>query len=114
MSHQDWTPVIFNTKKDKANVVDKKDKEKQSSQYVPDSENIKIEAPKNLGQIISNARNTKSKTQKQLAAEIGIAQSVLSRWETNKEVPTNAEIAKIEKIIGIRLPRSKKIKVDTE
>jgi ribosome-binding protein aMBF1 (putative translation factor) len=114
MSHQDWTPVYFNTTKDKNSDINKKNSQKLTSQYVPDSENIKIEAPKNLGQLISNARNTKSKTQKQLAMEIGISQSVLSRWETNQEIPTNAEIAKIEKIIGIKLPRSKKNIINPE
>ena len=86
-------------------------KEKQSK-YVPPPETIKIEAPKNLGQLICQARNTKKINQKTLANELQISISVLSRWETNKETPTNAVISKIEKKLGIKLPRNKKTKID--
>ena len=112
MEHQDWTPVILNNSNDKNKKVDKKEKEKQNSNYVPPPETIKMEAPKSLGQIICQGRTTKGKTQKVLAAEVGISTTVLSRWETNKETPTNAQIATIEKAIGVKLPRVKKIKVD--
>lgn len=102
MSHQDWTPIIFNNS-------DVKKKEKTQN-FNKQTEDMKIETPKNLGQLISQARTTKSKNQKQLSIDLGISISVLSRWETNKEVPNNSEIAKIERILGIKLPRSKKVK----
>jgi ribosome-binding protein aMBF1 (putative translation factor) len=112
MEHQDWNPIVLNTKKEFENKSNKKDKEKEKSNYVPPPETIKMEAPKNLGQLICQGRAAKSKTQKQLAAELGISPSVLSRWETNKELPNNGQIAQIEKTLGIKLPRAKKTKVD--
>jgi ribosome-binding protein aMBF1 (putative translation factor) len=112
MDHQDWNTIIINGKGTKDKIAEKREKEKGQSNYVPPPESIKIEAAKNLSQLISQARTTKTKTQKQLATELGIAPSLLSRWETGKETPTNAEIAKIEKTLGIKLPRNKKIKVD--
>jgi ribosome-binding protein aMBF1 (putative translation factor) len=111
MEHQDWTPVILNKTEDKDNNINKKKNKIKLSQKPPE-EDIKMEPSTKLGQLICQARTAKSKTQKQLSANLGISNSVLSRWETNKEVPSNADIAKIEKVLGIKLPRSKKVKVD--
>jgi ribosome-binding protein aMBF1 (putative translation factor) len=107
MDHQDWTPVVLNAGKEQSKK--KKTNQKIISQLTT-SEDTKIETPKNLGQLICQARTAKSKTQKQLSAELGISTSILSRWETNKEAPTNAQIANISSKLGVILPRSKKIK----
>ena len=107
MDCQDWNTITFNTpSKIKRNEEAKKS---NSNKINNDPEKIRLEAPKQLGQLISQARTTKSKNQKVLATEIGISQQILARWESNKEVPTNAQIAKIEKILGIKLPRCKKV-----
>jgi len=99
MENQNWEPVIFNK-------INTKKKEQVHVQ-----EETKMQAPTKIGQIISQSRCTKGMTQKQLATNLGIAISVLSRWETEKETPSNADIAKIEKTLAIKLPRSKKIKI---
>ena len=39
---------------------------------------------------------------------------MLSRWECNKELPTNAQIALIEKTTKVKLPRCKKVQVSEE
>ena len=114
MEHQDWNTVVINGKGTKDKLAENKEKQEKQSKYVPPPETIKMEAPKNLGQIICQGRTTKGKTQKVLSTELGISASVLSRWETNKETPNNAEIAKIEKTLGVKLPRSKKTKVDSD
>ena len=106
MDNQDWTPIVFNKPSEK------KGKEVTKSKYVPPPETIKMEAPKNLGQLICQGRAAKNKTQKLLASDLGISPSVLSRWENNKEFPNNAQIANIEKTLGVKLPRAKKTKVD--
>ena len=69
-----------------------------------------MEAPSKLGQLICQMRTIKNKTQKVFAGELGISPQVLSRWETNKEIPTNTDLAKIERLLGIKLPRNKKVK----
>jgi ribosome-binding protein aMBF1 (putative translation factor) len=112
MDHQDWTPTIINGKNTKEKVAVKKEKLDKLARYVPPPETIKIEASSNLGPLICQARTSKGIKQKDLATKLPISVSILSRWETGKEIPTNADIAKIEKILCIKLPRNKKIKVD--
>ena len=112
MSTQDWNVVTFNSTKSTENNFDKREKEKQNSKYVPPEGSTKLEAPKKLGLSISQARTAKKITQKQLSADLGISALILSRWESNKEIPNNAQIAKIEKVVGIKLPRCKKSKIE--
>jgi ribosome-binding protein aMBF1 (putative translation factor) len=65
-----------------------------------------------LGKIIAQARVINGKNQKELASSIGISQLILSRWEANKELPTNSQIALLEKTLKVRLPRCQKVYVD--
>ena len=109
MKHQNWEPIIFS----RTNTQKQSENEKPISQQ-PYTEDVKVEAPKSLGQLICVARTTKSKTQKQLATELGISHTIISRWEIGKEIPSNAQIAAIEKKLGIKLPRCKKVKVHSE
>jgi ribosome-binding protein aMBF1 (putative translation factor) len=108
MEHQDWNNVAFNNKSD---TKKREDSKKINSSKLSNPEDVKIEAPKELGKLISQARTTKGKNQKELASELGVNQQILGRWESNKEIPTNLQIANIEKKLGIKLPRTKKIKV---
>jgi len=110
MSNQDWNVVTFNSKVDKSSTSISIDKQKFVSAYIPEKGTVKLEAPKNLGLLISQARTTKNKTQKLLAADLGISSIILSRWESNKEIPDNSQIAKIENILKTKLPRCKKLK----
>ena len=103
MNHQDWSPVIINNK----NVTDT-NKTKVACNGTNEDKEFKISIPKNLGRLISQARNTKSKSQKILSSELGIAIQVLSRWENGKEIPSNLDISKIEKVLSCKLPRAKK------
>jgi ribosome-binding protein aMBF1 (putative translation factor) len=105
MEHQDWNKVVFSNKKPE---------KPQVKNVVKKDPNVveKLVAPSNLGVRISQARTTNKKTRKQLANELGISEQVLSRWETNKETPENKDIAKVEKLLRIKLPRVKKVKVE--
>ena len=106
MEHQDWNTVTFNTKlvNAKKNEYNKKLSQKSSSQ------DVKIEVPSNLGKLIEQARG--GKTRQALANELGIAVTLLTRWETGKDIPTNSDIAKIERRLQVKLPRTKKTKVE--
>jgi len=106
MEHQDWNHISFNNT---SKLQKKEDAKKVHSNKTPDPETTRLEVPKEMGKLLAQARATKGKTQKQLAAELGIAQSILGRWESDKEIPTNAQIAAIEKNLGIKLPRGKKV-----
>lgn len=106
MEHQDWNTVTFNNKLLNARKADfnKKISQKSSSQ------DVKIEAPSNLGKLIEQARG--GKTRQALANELGIAVSLFTRWETGKDIPSNSDIAKIERRLGVKLPRTKKSKIE--
>ncbi len=110
MNHQDWTQVVLNTDSNKKHRMISKQKNSENSKYVPPPENVKLVPSVNIGSAIANARNIKKKTQAILASELGVSQTVLGRWENNKETPTNAQVASIERKLGIKLPRSKIIK----
>ena len=111
MEHQDWKSITFNNVS-----TNKKHEEakKIHSNKTSNPEEVKLEQQKNLGQLIAQARNTKNLNQKQLAAQVGVSSQILGRWESNKEVLTNAQIASIEKIIGVKLPRNKKVAAKQE
>lgn len=108
MQHQDWNTVTFN------NVSETKKREeykKINSNKTSNPNDFTLEAPTNLGKIISQARTAKNINQKQLSASIGVSQQILSRWESGKETPNNSQIATIEKHLGVKLPRCKKVAV---
>lgn len=108
MQHQDWNTVTFN------NVSETKNREeykKLNSNKTSNPNYFTLEAPSNLGKMISQARTAKNINQKQLSTSIGISSQILSRWESNKDTPTNAQIALIERHLGVKLPRCKKIAV---
>ena len=107
MDHQDWNTITFNSNSAK-NKTDKSTN-KASSNKQKTTENIRIEAPKQLGQLILNARTACKKNQKELALLLGISPQILGRWEQNKEIPTNLQLSHIEKVLKVKLPRSKKV-----
>lgn len=111
MDHQDWKPVVLNSASDANKKAINKDKAVANSQYTPNPESFKLEAPTNLASTISNARTARGKTQKVLANELGMSSQIIARWESGKEIPDNAQIAKIEKHLGVKLPRCKKVQV---
>lgn len=107
MDCQDWNNITFNTPSQKKKVEESK--KVNSNKVYNDPDKVRMEAPKQLGQTISQARNTKGKTQKILAYELGVSQQLLARWESNKEIPTNMQISQIERNLAIKLPRVKKV-----
>lgn len=125
MEHQDFKTVIFN----KVSVDDKKQFEKNKKEIQKrisqkqvisnDNEVIKVKADTKLGQLLSQARIVKGyKTQSDFIKElnqktnINVSLQIYSKWENNKETPTNEQIAKMEKVLTVKLPRNKKIKID--
>ena len=110
MEHQDFKHVKFETNKD----MQKKNKfeTNKSNQYL--NEDVKIEIPKKLGLLISQARTACGyKSQKDFATLLGVNIQIISNWENNKIIPTNAELANIEKKLKIKktFPRIKKLNI---
>ena len=106
--HQDWNSVKFTSAMQTNNT------KKATFKKAPVHEVIVNDAPKQLGQLIAQARLTQLKNQKQFAALIGVSPQMLARWEANKEAPTNAQIANIEKHTKVKLPRCKNVIVSEE
>lgn len=125
MEHQDFKTVVLNNvsvKEKKAVDQNKKEVQKRISQKQVssnDNEVVKVQADKKLGQLLSQARLAKGfKTQGDFIKELNqktnlnISPQIYSKWESNKEVPTNEQIAKMEKVLTTKLPRNKKIKIE--
>ena len=122
MDHQNFKTIVFNSKEKKdINKLQKDTLKKISQKQVStnDNEIIKIIPNKKLGQLLSQGRLAKNfKTQNDFVKELNqktnlnISIQVYNKWESNKEVPTNEQIAKIEKILMIKLPRNRKQKID--
>ena len=108
MEHQDWNCIKLNTPavKNKDNITTKK----TNMSNVDKVEKIIMKEP--LGKIIAQARVINGKNQKELASCIGISQQMLSRWEANKDLPNNSQIALLEKTLKVKLPRCQKVYVD--
>ena len=101
MDCQDWNTIQFSNKQEKL------PEKKSNNTFNPHVKSL--EAPSNLGKLISQARNIKNLSQKDLSLQLGISNQILSRWEASKENPNNQQIANIEKKLGIKLPRCKKV-----
>ena len=108
MEHQDWNSI-------KINMPAVKNKDTATKTHVSLNKVNKIEKvimKEPLGKIIAQARVINGKNQKELASIIGISQQILSRWEANKDLPTNSQIALLEKTLKVKLPRCQKVYVD--
>ena len=67
---------------------------------------------KDLAKAIMQARTAKKLTQKDLATAINEKPQVVGEYESGKAIPNPAIIAKLEKKLGVKLPRpGKSIKV---
>lgn len=120
MEHQDFNSITFNTTSTKDKNQENKEIQKKISQKqvsTNDNEVVKVESDKKLGQLLSQSRLTMGfKTQSDFIKELNktnmnVSLQIYNKWESNKEIPTNEQIAKMEKILKVKLPRNKKIKV---
>ena len=118
MEHQDFNMIVF-TRKDITNKNEAEKKISQKEVKTNSEETVIIESDKKLGQMLSQARLAKglSKqsecvTELNNKCKLNISVQLYSKWEANKETPTNEQIAKIERVLGVKLPRNKKIKVE--
>jgi len=121
MEHQDFSTIVFNNKNTKNKNIQTKETQKKVSQkqiITNDEEIVKVQADKKLGQMLSQARLAKGFTKQSdfvnefnSKSNIKISLQIYTKWESNKDNPTNEQIAKMEKFLGVKLPRNKKAKV---
>lgn len=120
MSHQDWTPVIIGKKRNnqkeltnsetvilKTSQSNKQNKTTTNISKIEDKmNNDTFELPKvtqGLKQQIQQARQEKNLTQKQLAQKCNLTESVIKNYESGNIVPSQGDIDKMSKALGIRL-----------
>jgi putative transcription factor len=68
-----------------------------------------MRAPSDLKIKIQKGRLAKKITQIDLARLLCVPVSVIHDYETNKGIPTNAFIARLETVLGVKLPRAVKV-----
>ena len=111
---QDWKPVVIRGKQNVNNTTQNtgkiyvKSKETLLENQIDNDEYV---APKPVFEIriaIQKARIAKKMNQLQLAQKLSIKPNLINEYESGKTVPDNSTIAKIEKILGTKLPRNKK------
>lgn len=64
--------------------------------------------PQDLRIAIAQARNAKGWTQEQFAHQLCFTKSDINSWEAGKSMPTGLQIAKMDKVLGVKLPRPQK------
>lgn len=126
MEHQDWEPVVLrrnvNKPRDavdrhrlrtkKKTIVNKKKGDHGRSRAIEEADHPIVQAPSvKIGTAIQKARMEAGMTRKELAMRLSCAANLLTSYETGKANPTNAMIAKMERILKSgKLPRVKKVK----
>lgn len=63
---------------------------------------------KELRLALSRARLAKGLTQRSLASQLSLPPTTISDYEGGRAIPDNALIARIERHLGVKLPRAKK------
>ena len=64
----------------------------------------------NLRTALQKARQAKGLTQKQLAQHLNEKPALINDYESGRAIPDNALVAKIERVLGSKLPRQPKKK----
>jgi putative transcription factor len=114
MSHQDWTPVVFNKKKSHENEKEKTPASSSSSlsnvgvyKAASDDDVKKTKyVSKPTSQAIMSARSEKKLTQKELAQKCNMDVSIINEIERGTCVYNPAHVNKIQSILGVKIPRA--------
>ena len=107
MDHQDWNPVVFKKK------TDQKKKTKETQKAVSqkgETAGIHV-ANHDFKKIMMQSRVQKKMTQQELAQSMNIPVTIIRDWESGKVAPSNRQIVILERVLGAKLPRSKKKKI---
>jgi len=80
---------------------------KTAAQLEDETEELKHQsvAPE-LKRAIMQARNAKRMTQKDLALQLGCDAKTVAEYESGRAIPNNGLIAKMERAMGVKLPRA--------
>lgn len=101
MNHQDWKPVILNSKNKKTRkTYSDSTKPKKAVDDIPKKKSL----PKDFCQKMQVARSSKKWTQRELAQKMNCKLSEIQSYEQNRaENPNRAFARKIERVLGTKL-----------
>jgi putative transcription factor len=117
MSHQDWTPVVFNNNKSdkKSNSENPSTSSSSSTSSLSNVGVYKAASDddvkktkyvlKATSQAIMSARSEKKITQKELAQKCNMDVSIINEIERGACVYNAAHINKIQSVLGVKIPR---------
>ena len=105
--HQDWNEVVLRKPVELKPSTNSGRSQEQKLDDVTEAKPM----PKSTQELrvsLQKARIAKKLNQKQLAGLLGLNAPQIAKYENGKEVPSNAMLAKIERVLGVKLPRVKK------
>jgi putative transcription factor len=104
--HQDWKPVVLRK------TAPKKETKGRGGPKPPrEGDEFKLpKVGKNLKLGIMQARVSKKWSQKQLANLCGVGEDIIKKYEAGKVIPNNNFVVKMERVLGVSLPRITKTK----
>ena len=113
MSGQDWAQITIGTKAPPPAAGPKwRGSVNVTSKGIPtaklDAETEELRhktVGKDLSLAVQSARTAKGLTQKQLAHQLNVQHSVVADYEAGRGVPNNAFVAKMERVLAVKLPR---------
>lgn len=112
--YQDWEPVVIHGKQSQNNTTEtKKFKPSQISKIEKEMNEDNYTLPKasfEFKKEFQKARLVKKLSQADVAKSLNIKQNIINEYESGKSVPDNLTIAKLERMLGVKLPRNKKKK----
>jgi putative transcription factor len=77
-----------------------------NAKKIEESDELKLnKVDKSLSKAIQQARQAKNMTQKDLATKINEKPQVVGEYESGKAVPNGQIIVKMERVLGVKLPR---------
>ena len=121
--HQDWEPVVLRKTPQQLKDMSKGNVNKSitNKNYKPNSNNLTTVSKnllnddldhfeiktvsRSLSVQIQQARNLKKMTQKDLANKLNTQPSVIQSYENGKAVPNGEFLAKMSKILGVKLKK---------
>jgi ribosome-binding protein aMBF1 (putative translation factor) len=106
MEHQDWKAIVLKPAAPVIvkNIVEKKKPIENSSIKINENDEvIQIKkVPKEISQLITNARIAKKLSRKDLANQLNFKQDIIDDIETGKAIYNGNQIAKIKKYLGVK------------
>lgn len=73
-----------------------------------EEDKLPVTMPHELRIALAQSRNNKGLTQEKLAQLLQVPKADVNAWEAGKSVPSGGILAKMDKVLGVKLPRPNK------